>query len=208
MSVTSSTDICNLALDLLNAGTVGNIVEGDTPIEEALNRWYDQTRRKLLREHTWNFATKRALLAASATPPAFGFGFSYPLPSDFVRINSVLDGNGHIMSKTQYQIEGKSILISNEGGALPVLYIYDITDVNKFDALFIDCLSLDIALSIANKVTDSKSNVQLIAELQKQRKMIARAIDGQESPPTRREVSRIITARRVNGSFGSHLIEF
>jgi len=207
MSVSSSTEIGNLALDLLNAGIVNNIENPVSPVESLLNRWYDQCRRKVLREHPWNFASTVAILAASATANDFGETV-YPVPSDFIRLCTVVGSEGQTLSKSEYRFEKRAIVIASDSGQVKIKCIYDITDVNAFDPLFVDLLAYEIAISIAYKVTDSNTNIQRIGELYKMRAAVARAIDGQESPPERREVSRNIKARRMGASTNSHRITY
>lgn len=215
MAVNSATDICNLALDLLSAGTVQNVEEPTSATEELLNRWYDLCRRKCLREHPWNFAAKRVTLAASATDPAFGYAKAFPVPSDFVRIlyisTDLITDEETIMSADQYQFENGSILITSNYGdtsSLNLVYIYDITEVSSMDPLFIELLAYDIAISVAYKVTESNGNIQRIAELAKQKKAIAKAIDGQERPPQRVERSKALSARRNNTTRNNHRVIF
>ena len=195
MAITSQTDICNLALDLLSAGTVNDTETPTTATESLLNRWYDQSRRKVLREHPWNFAIKRQELAASATAPAFGYSAAFPVPADFVRLLRLDSSDGQSLGHTEYEVENGSILINTDATSLRLIYIYDITDVTKFDPMFVDLLAYEVALSVAFKVTESNTAIQRVAELQKSRGAMARAIDGQERPPHRREVSRNRSAR-------------
>ena len=61
-------------------------------------------RDDLLRSHTWNFATKRAKLAPSATPPASGFDNQFRVPSDFLRIVDVSDNDAHT-GNVYYKLE-------------------------------------------------------------------------------------------------------
>lgn len=196
MSVNSKTDICNMALDLLGAGIVTNVDNPSTPTEELMDRWYDQSRIKVLRTHPWNFATKRAILAASSTVPAFGFEGQFPVPPDFVRVNYLSGTEGNIIDTNLYRVEGKNILYNADAGQLNLLYVYNFTDVLNMDALFIDALAHEIALACAYKVTENNTNVQRLEELRKQRESLAKIINGQESPPRRREVSRAKIARR------------
>ena len=200
----SATDICNLALDLLSSNTIQNVVDPSNATEEILNRWYNKSRRKVLREHPWNFATKRAVLAASATDPAFGFTYQYPLPSDFIRLMTLEDGNGDWISAEYYQIENNAILY--DGTTLRLRYIYDFTSVPRMDDLFIDWLVYEIALGISYKQTGSNSDIERITKLRDMTASKAKAIDGQEHPPLRVERSKIITARRV-GSRRTDIIE-
>lgn len=208
MAITSSTDICNLALDLLNAGVVIDVENPSNPTEELLNRWYDQARRKALREHPWNFAIKRAILSSSATAPPFGYSKKFPLPADFIRIADVFNDEGYSVSKSLYAVEDGGVSINSDGTALRIRYVYDFTEVTAMEPLFIDFLSLEIALCIAYKVTDNNTNIQRIGELHKMRGALSRAIDGQESPPMRREESRAIRARKLGTTEQPHRIIF
>jgi hypothetical protein len=208
MSITSKTDICNLALDLLSAGTVTDVDNPTNPTEELLNRWYDQSRRKALREHPWNFASKRALIASSSIAPAFGYSKQFPLPNDFVRLLSLEGDTGQMLNPVSFEVERGAVLINTDATSLRLRYVYDIEDITRFDPMFIDMLAHEIALVIAFKVTESNGNVERVDRLQKQRAAMARAIDGQERPPTRREVSSSRAARRYGRSTNADRIIF
>lgn len=208
MSVTSSTDIGNLALDLLTAGTVQDIENPTNATESLLNRWYDVTRRKLLREHPWNFASKRAILAASSEDPAFGYEAQFLLPTDFIRLNSIVDADDRPIGNEAYEIENGYILYNAEAGQLRIKYVWDITDVSKFDPLFVDLFAIDLAMAVAFKITSSNTDVGRLTELRKQRAAMSKAIDGQERPPMRRQVSRARQARITNEVANSHRIVY
>ncbi len=205
---TSSTDICNLALDLLSGGNVVNTEEPTTSQESLLKRWYNKSRKKVLREHPWNFASKRAVLAASSTAPAFGYEKQYPVPSDFIRLLALETEDGTVINPQEYQFENNAILYDGEDGAVYLRYICDFTDVVHMDALFIDLVVLEIALGIAFKVTGQKSVVENIDALIKERSPRAKAIDGQERPPQRVERSKSLTARRFGNTERSDRIVY
>jgi len=207
MAVNSSTDICNLALDLLSADTVQDIENPTSATESILNRWYDQSRKKLLREHPWNFAIKRVILAANSTRPAFGYSASFSIPSDFVRLLSLssdLSVNKEtLLPKDSYQFENNKILLNDYYGdvtSLRLIYVSNNVTVSQFDPMFIDLLAHEIALSVAYKITETNTNVERIQSLYRARSMMAKAIDGQERPPSRIERSRALSARRRAGS--------
>src|SRR5581483_10865340 len=86
----SQTGICNRALEKLGEDPIVSINDGSKQAQ-ALKRVYTDTLNALLVEHPWNFAKQRAELAASATPPAWGFSYSYPLPIDFLRLLTIKD---------------------------------------------------------------------------------------------------------------------
>lgn len=208
MAVTSKTDICNLASDLLSGSTIQDINSPTTANEALFERWYDQCRKKVLREHPWNFAVKRAILAASSTAPVFGYTKAFPLPNDFMRLLTLETSDGILFTNQDYQLENGSVLLSTDATALYLRYIYDIEDVTKFDAMFIQYLAYDIALAVAFKMTESNTDVGRIEGLQKQQGAMARAISGQERPPTRVQRSRNRDARMHGSSIISHRIIF
>ena len=199
MAITSETDIGNLALDLLSAGTVQDIVTPTTPTEALLNRWYDQVRQTILRAHPWNFASKRAVIASSGTAPDFGFSAAYPVPNDFLRLLSIQDADGNDIQSTNFRMEfvgAQRCILFNSDGALRLRYVFDITDVSKFDPLFTNLFVHELAIAVAYKVTESNGNVERVAELIKKAGSLARSIDGQESPPIVIQRSKSLDARR------------
>lgn len=215
MSISSSTDIGNMALDLLSAGNVQDIQNPTSPTEELLNRWYDHTRKKLLREHPWNFAIKRANLAASSTTPVYGYDKQYPVPSDFLRLLTINDSTytqDVPAPSGRFRVESGAILTSNiynDSTVLKITYVSDFTNVSQMDALFIEIMAYELALAIAYKVAESNTNIQRLGELLRDKKSLAKGIDGQEDPPRIIERSRSRHVRRNNHSnVDSHRIKF
>lgn len=215
MSISSSTDIGNMALDLLSAGTVQDIENPTSATEELLSRWYEHTRKKLLREHPWNFAIKRAILAASATAPVYGYDKQYPVPSDFLRLLTINDATytQDVPSPTgRFRVESGAILASNiynDSTSLKITYVSNFTNVSQMDALFIEIMAYELALAIAYKVSENNNNIQRLGELLRDKKSLAKGIDGQEDPPRIIQRSRSRHARRNNHSnVDSHRIKF
>ena len=84
---TASVDVANLVLDLLSHDTLASIVNPATVTADILARWYDQTRRLLLRKYIFNFARKVALLTPNANAPTHPeFVNGYSLPTDSIRL--------------------------------------------------------------------------------------------------------------------------
>jgi hypothetical protein len=81
-------DICNLALDALGQSPIVNVVNpGTDVVANICARWYDQTRRQLLREFIFNFARKVILMQPNTkAPPHPEFVNGYSLPNDLVRM--------------------------------------------------------------------------------------------------------------------------
>jgi hypothetical protein len=83
---TSEATLCNLALARI--GDTDNFLEDlgtDTSEEAALcNVFYENQRDSLLAAFWWPFATRRAVLPASAEDPRAGWGYIYTVPTDCV----------------------------------------------------------------------------------------------------------------------------
>lgn len=209
MAITSSTEICKLSLDLLQGGSVSDITSASTSIEEVCARWYDHTRRKLLRQHPWNFAIARAELAASATPPLFGASAQFPVPADFLRLLRVVDEDNRILGADSFFFENRHLMLRwSDEDVVRIIYITDEEDVTKFDDLFIDLLAVEIAMSIAYLVTQNNANIERLAGIRKNLISAAKSIDGQEQPPESRRASITRKARRTLGVFNTDRHEF
>jgi hypothetical protein len=196
----SAVAICNLALDHLNEASITSIETPETKVESLCARWYDVSRRAVLKQAAWNFALKRTTLAANSESPQFGYDTAYDLPNDYVNVSELGD-YGRIK---MYKIEGNQILIDSafEGisttGTMKLVYVSDFTNVARMDSLFIECLALHIALKIGNRITNNASLLGQLNELYGDALSIAQRVDGQQSPPKRIERSKFRRARLVN----------
>ncbi len=137
--------------------------------------WYDYSRLQALESHNWNFARKRATLAASGDDPPPGvWAFRYQYPSDCVVLrklqNPVLNGpsgggfytsdysdSGDQSDAIPYEVEldddndAKSILTDLD--AAVAIYTKDLENTALFSPYFIRMLSTQLAGSIAFGLT-------------------------------------------------------
>lgn len=149
----SKVEICNRALQKVGAERITSLTE-DSNNARACNVLFESVKLAELRLHPWNFAIKRAQLAASATPPVFGRPNSYPLPADFVRLLPPYPEMN--FNDLDWQIEGKAIY-TFDNAPLPIRYIYDVTDPNEMDVLFRESLAAKLAVELAEELTQSPS---------------------------------------------------
>jgi len=197
--MTSDVGICNLALQLLGAKSIGTLGE-DSVAARACNRVYEHARDSEIRSHSWSFARTRVELAASSTDPAFGFAKKYQLPSDFIRLiparvaGTTTVTNGGIDPNIDWQIEGRFIL-TNDGSPLKIVYLAKITDTEVFDDLFTELLISRIAMDVAEKVTQSNTKKEDAQDRYKEAKKEAKRINAFERPPVDTPVDTWITAR-------------
>jgi len=215
-TATSDVDICNLAMDLLNdANPIINISAPTTSHEEVCARWYDVTRRKLLRKNMWNFARGRYQASRDSIDPIFGYADAYNLPNNWLRLIA-FDGENNLsttraLGEIDFEIEGNQILLNNSGAAsINLQYIKDITDVSKFDAIFVELFATQLAINMAFKLTIKNTVVTRLKILLEGLNIEAAAIDGQERPPRVIEHSKFGNARRRvrRGSSASQFIEW
>lgn len=167
----SDVQICNRALIRLGADTITALSE-DSKEGRLCNILFDQVRQALLRSHPWNFAIARATLAASVTAPAFEFTYSYPLPSDCLRVWQLYNSN------EDYKIEGKNLLTN--AATVQIVYIKDVTDTSEFDSLFSTILSLRIGMELAYNITSNASISTALTDEYLKLRREAKLFDGQE----------------------------
>ena len=89
--INSKTEICNLALTQIGDMRINAYEDEDNLNARICRDNYDQVRDQLLRSALWSFATTRATLAQYGSVPAFGEGYQFVLPSDFLRMISLND---------------------------------------------------------------------------------------------------------------------
>ena len=209
--VSSKTEICNLALDLLGGNVVTDIDNPTNATEEVLDRWYDLSRKQALREHPWKFATKRAVLSASSVDPLFEYESAFPVPADFVRLLDVMNSDGYRLVE-DYQLENHegdlAVLARDSASSVRIRYVYDITDISKFTPDFITYLAMTLALSLAGKMTQSNTKVEIINRIREDLGRMSKSISGQERVPTRVERSTNRRSRKSGSHRNTHLIKF
>ncbi len=143
--MTTKIDICNQALSLIGADSITSF-DDKTSIAKRMKGMYDTSRKALLRLHPFNFATKRIKLSPLTQKPDFGYEYQYQLPNDLIRIISA--------STENYVLETDKLLTDSE--KLELIYVFDNTNEETFDSLFIECLILYLASKAAKPITGSQ----------------------------------------------------
>jgi hypothetical protein len=209
-SPVSSVEVCNLSLDLLRHNQLTTSLDTPETEEEALgSRWYDATRRSVLRMFPWNFARKRATLSRVSVAPEFGYADAYQLPNDYVSLVFLgEDPTDNI--ETDYVVEGRQLLMDNSGASsVEICYVYDIQEVVRFDPIFLMLLVAELAIVFGNSITGLNKSIAGMEKLRDRWEAKARAKNGQENPPRSRYVSPLLTkrrgARRSGATDGQHL---
>ena len=146
----SQVEIVNNALVEIGEATITSI-DQNTRAARTAKRVWDNVRREMLTRYRWNFAKKRATLAADVTAPAFGYTHAFTVPTDFLQLIGVYDSAEDqrqlTATRQAYASEGRKILY--DGTALSIFYVADITDTAQFDPLFESALVYKLALRLA-----------------------------------------------------------
>ena len=205
----STVDIANAALQKLGAARIDDLSE-NSKAARACNNCYERMRDKELRIHRWNFAIKRAQLAASSTAPAFGPAYAYPLPADFLRLLPVdpeyIAGSGLTIPGTLVTIgtsmdwrieshEDARAIVTNEGAPLNIRYVAIVIDPNLMDPLFRDAVSCLMAWEMCEEITQSNVKKAAALEMYKMALADAKVTNALENVPEQSADSSWTTCR-------------
>lgn len=159
--MTTATDICNLALDILKEAPISSI-DDQRPVAMWCKRNFAVSRDSLLVRADWNFALKRASLPADLTPPAFGWDLAYTLPSDCLRLIPLTRCGNYEGYPIPHEVESGKIL-TNATAPLKIRYVARVEAYASYPAVFIEALAGYMAMKCAHWVT-GKQGYQQIAQ--------------------------------------------
>jgi hypothetical protein len=157
MAVTK-TSLVNKALTLCGAAPITNITD-DTENARIVNRVYEISRRSILTECRWNFATTRTTLSLSADSMAWLYTnevYVYVRPADALRIFGVSD------DRTEWREEGDYIIADTTG--LGIRYVYDHDNPAKYPPKFLDAFIDKLCSDICFMILNSAPKAQAFLE--------------------------------------------
>lgn len=185
---TSDVSISNLALQKLGAARIVSLAE-DSPQARECNACYEAMRDLELRKHRWSFAITRVALAADVTAPAFGPAKYFTLPADFLRLLEPDSSENY--NTLDWRIEtnsGSKKIATDSSSPLNIRYVARIEDPAQFDAAFVEALACRMAIQMCEKLTQSNTKMQAVAEQYKDAIREARRVNAIEvvsaEPPT------------------------
>ncbi len=184
------TDLCNQALALVGQSFITSLDETEDESHNAnvCRAFYETERDATLRDHAWNFAIRRKVLATTAAPVS-GYIFAFERDPDDLRVLAINDDPNAV-----YQLEGRTI-ITNET-TLTVKYVARIIDPTQWDPLCISAFTLRMASKLALAIAH---DAVLSAKLFDQYLLLiggAETVDGQEGTPVPYTSPDLIEVRR------------
>lgn len=170
------------------------------PLAKKIRAAWDLNRRAAIREGSWNFATRRASIAALTTAPPFGYTWMFELPADFLRLIEVHGTDTRHLTEADYRIEGRAILCSR-AAPLPIRYLADVAEPalwdDAFAAAFGQRIACEIGRSIAGSTFDRDGAWGKYQDLLK----TAKRVDAMENPSLDQAESEWVIARHGGAWF-------
>lgn len=190
MAMATGVSICSNALLMLGAQTINDFNDSmNLDRAKLCANLYPTVRDNLLRDHPWNCAIKRAVLAPDVAAPAFGYSHSFELPADFLRVLEV-GCNG---LQIDYLVEGRTIQANTT--VLQLRYVFRNEVEGTWDSALVELATLAMAATLAYPITQSAALQQSLKQELELAMRRARAIDGQEDPPQTFGDERLLAAR-------------
>lgn len=156
--MTAKIDICNMAISHLAVGEEINDFDTDaTESAQACRRFYDEARRKVLRDFDWPFASATEVLSLVETDPTVEWGYSYRYPANALSLRRIPNGATRVdtqLSRALYSIgrDATGKLIYAALADAEIQYTYDEDEADRFPPDFVIALSFYLAYLIANRV--------------------------------------------------------
>lgn len=176
----SDVEVASLALLGIGSQAITSLNPPDnTPPAKTVAQFFPTARDATLREHPWNFAVKRASIAADTTAPVWEFTLAYPMPNDLLRI---LEVDGEDVAVNRWRVEGGSI-VTDIVSPLKIRYIARIEDAEAWDSLFVEAMAAKLGAMVAEKLTGLSEIVQIQNALFERKVQQARSMDGFEQTP-------------------------
>lgn len=189
-------EICNVALGRIGQETIERIDEASETARQC-NRFYDLTRKQVLRGFPWSFALRRVQLAQLTTSQK-DFAYCYRYPSDALCVRAMYDESfEEDYRSNHYKIigdaEGK-VICTNIASAW-MEYTADVQDTTVFDPQFVDAFAWKLASEIAYKLTGKLELMQNCIQAYNAFITDARTEDAHEDNYPEEESNRLADAR-------------
>lgn len=163
----SDVEICNIALNYLQAGPISSMEE-NSPNAEACRTVFDSMRDSVLADHPWGFATFIETPTLIASEILTGWEYLYAKPTKCLAIRKLfLDDSSTDPDPIEYRecisptTLVAAIAVNYEDPFLE--YTRQITDPTLWSMKFAEALSLRLAAQIGERVTGKADTANLLA---------------------------------------------
>lgn len=169
--------IANMAASLIGEDDQISAPDDDKHIARSIKAVWDLCRRAAIRDHSWNcFMTRKGLAAQDLESAPYPWAYSFPLPSDCVRLVEVLN-----VDDGRYQLEGGAVLC-DKLGPVHIRYLRDIPETAKWDDLFAVAMSRRIAFQVGVRIAGSSYDRAAGWQAYQDALAQAKRVDARENP--------------------------
>lgn len=182
----SPVSVCSLALTRLGGQPIASLSEGS---KEAIlcSAFYELSRDATLRDHPWNFATRRRALAVLASggtdgDAAIPWAYIYGWPSDCLlarRIHNPGSTTVAIPYEVALNSSGERVIYTDQATAT-LVYTTRVTDLTLCDPLFIEAMTWKLATELAIPLTQDRGLMQVATTMYQNAIAKARTLDANE----------------------------
>lgn len=193
------TEICNIALGKLGADRISGFENPKTDNEQLCNLFYPTVLHMMLEQRNWTFLVKRVVLSTpEVSTPAWGYGKSFLVPSDFYRVIEVRRNTSDGASTGfKWQLEDSRIVCDVE--TVYVRYLSSDIPSNQYSGMFVLALATQLAAQMCMQITENRGlRIDLAAEANQLLKDAA-AVDGMQGRHEQIHASSLQNARRGGG---------
>ena len=164
MPIYTPVSVCNLALAKVGDESAQITSIPATPSEEYSKeanlcaKFYEITLREVLEATEWKWARKRVALAQNVDAPSFEWTYSFALPADCARplkVSSTTDTQRQYNYTSEWDVEDGNVVSNQE--ELWMLYVKNVENLNKADALFIRTLYTALATKLVFPLTENRN---------------------------------------------------
>lgn len=183
--------IANMAAARIGTETRISSPDDDRFVARTIKAAWDIQRQAAIRDGAWNFASKRADLAAEGDPDfvIYPWAYAFPLPTGCLRLIEVLDS-----PRDAYSCEGGAVL-TDTLGPLYIRYAVDVVEPALWDASFTESFALRLAWRTGRRIAGSAFDLEQCWTDYRQSLSAAKRVDARENPSINQEESSWVTAR-------------
>lgn len=182
----SSVAVCSLALTRLGGQPIASLAESSKEAQ-LCRTFFDLSRDATLRDHPWNFATRRRALAQLASggtdgDAAIPWSYIYAWPSDCLlarRIHNPVSTTDAIPFEAATNSNGERVIYTDQATAT-LVYTALVIDLTLCDPLFIEALTWKLAAELALPLTQDRGLMQVATTMYQNAIAKARTIDANE----------------------------
>lgn len=190
--------IANMAATRIGTETRISSPDDNRFVARTIKAAWDIERQAAIRDGAWNFAMRRAALAAVSDPGLvlYPWQYGFELPDGCLRLIEVLDA-----PRDDYALEG-SLILANTLGPLYARYLVDVPEPALWDASFTHAFALRLAWRLGRRIAGSAFDQDVVWAEYRRALADAKRVDARENPGLVQEDSSWIAARYARSAYG------